>query len=88
MNIVETALIYVGTPVAATGVLAAAIYGRSAARPNRYRPGRPWPYEPVWFVGNPEHFHPASTPTAIAAHPGPTVAASGAPDLGGASGEW
>lgn len=88
MNIVETALIYVGTPVGATAVLAAAVYGRTAVAQNRYRPGRPWTYDPVWFVGNPSRFHPASAPTAVPAHPGPTVAASGTPDMGGASGEW
>ena len=86
---VETALIFVGAPAAATTVLAGAIYGRTLARPNRYRPGRPWTYEPVWFIGNPEQFHPTAGPTAIPARPEPTVAAgTGSPEVGGASGEW
>ena len=85
MNVVETALIYVGTPAAATAVLTGVVYGRTAVKQSRYRPGRPWTYDPVWFIGNMEHFHPTATPVPVAAHP---VAASAAPDLGGASGEW
>ena len=88
MNIVETALIYVGSPAALTGVLVGAVYGRTAVKQNRYRPGRPWTYDPVWFIGNMDRFHPTATPMPISGNPGPAVSASVAPEMGGASGEW
>ena len=50
MNVVETALVYAGAPLVLTAVLAAAVYGRTMVQPNRYRPGRPWNFEPVWYL--------------------------------------
>ena len=36
-------------------MLASFVFGRSAMQqPNRYRPGRAWTYEPVWFVPHPD----------------------------------
>ncbi len=85
MSIVETALIFVGIPLAVVLLLAAAVYGGSEIRqPNRYRPGRPWNYPPVWYL---PHLlsagEIASTRPAIAGSVAPALAAEG-----GASGEW
>lgn len=95
MTIVETTLIFAGIPVAAFAVLAVAVYGPEEFRqPNRYRPGRPWRFAPVWYLPHPEHVSPdASHREALSAphraaveggdRPAPTPAA-----VGGAVGEW
>ena len=50
-NRCETVLVFVGIPLAIILLLAFAVFGRSTLQqPNRYRPGRPWNYAPVWFV--------------------------------------
>jgi hypothetical protein len=85
MSIVETVLVFVGIPGAIVGVIAFAVYGRSMLhQPNRYRPGRPWPYAAAWFVPHPDAVVPAE-----AAHPQLTSGASSVTTaIGGASGEW
>jgi hypothetical protein len=95
MNIVETSLIYGGCPLGITALLAAGVYGRSAIHSARYRPGRNWTSDPVWYLprtdvmtalsaGGPGQLTRAGR-TAIAAaaesRPGEDV-------MGGASGEW
>lgn len=93
MNMAQTALVYVGSPLAIALVLGAAVYGRTMTQPNRYRPGRAWTYEPVWYVGSPTHvptrptLPPGSTP-AQALTAATTVAAQLDLPMGGASGEW
>jgi hypothetical protein len=54
------------------------VYGKSLLRqPSRYRPGRPWTYEPAWYVPHPDAIvHQSGLPS------GSTTA------VGGASGEW
>ncbi len=68
-------LLYVGIPVALFAVIALlAALPRLIHRP-RYRPGRPWPHDPLWFAGPEE----------------PDAALAGArplPGTGGASGDW
>jgi hypothetical protein len=53
-------------------------------QPNRYRPGRPWPYEAAWFVP-----HPDAVVHSEGGHPqveaGTTTKTTA---IGGASGEW
>lgn len=93
MSIVQTALVFVAIPVGVVSILAAMVYGRAELRqPNRYRPGKPWNFAPVWYLP-----HPAGTPslasgqhalgaparTAIEPPQPPTPSA-----VGGASGEW
>lgn len=51
---VETILVFLVAPAAIVGVLALLIFGPGAVRAPRYRPGREWPYEPVWYVPHPE----------------------------------
>lgn len=87
MTWIETVLVYIGIPLGITLLLALFVFGRSAMQqPNRYRPGRPWTYQPVWFVPHPE---------ALPNHESARLAVEGSIDrsaqataVGGASGEW
>jgi hypothetical protein len=93
MNMAETALVFAGIPLLLALALAAAVYGRTMAQPNRYRPGRPWTYEPVWYVGSPTHV-PTRPALAAGATPARALSASTLATVeqdvptGGASGEW
>jgi len=53
VSVVETILVFVLAPAAVVAVMAMLIWGRGAARAPRYRPGREWPYEPVWYAPHP-----------------------------------
>ena len=93
MNMAQTALVFVGVPLALALVLAAAVYGRTVTQPNRYRPGRPWTYEPVWYIGSPTHVPtrpalPAGSTPARALTASTLAAAEQDVPMGGASGEW
>ena len=93
MNMAETALVFVGSPLALALILAAAVYGRTAVQPNRYRPGRPWTYEPVWYVGSPTHVPtrpelPAGSTRGRELSASTLAAAEQDVPTGGASGEW
>ncbi|MCW2566467.1 MAG: hypothetical protein JWN54_564 [Mycobacterium sp.] len=50
MTPIQTVLLYAGVPAAIMLTLAALVYGASARRSPRYRPGRPFPVRPVWFL--------------------------------------
>ncbi len=50
MTITETVLVFVCIPLAVIGVVYAIVFGTSAARSKRYRPGRPFATAPVWFL--------------------------------------
>lgn len=54
VSVVETILVFVVAPAAIVGVLALLIFGPGAARAPRYRPGREWPYQPVWYAPHPQ----------------------------------
>ncbi|SCE84923.1 hypothetical protein GA0074695_1582 [Micromonospora viridifaciens] len=72
MSVTETVLIFVGIPLAAVLVIAglAAAGSRGAGGggggAKRYRPGRPFDFTPVWFLGRPEQLA-DSAGTALAA---------------------
>jgi hypothetical protein len=85
MSIVETVLVFVGIPGAIIGVIAFGVYGKSLLhQPNRYRPGKPWPYEPAWFVPHPDAVvHAKGAQPQVEAGTSSTTTA-----MGGASGEW
>ncbi len=91
MTIVETSLVFVGIPLGLFLLLAIAVFGSSTMHRDRYRPGRPWTYPPVWFLPHPSAL--ADLPavrerralTTGQAQPDTTVDTGG---LGGASGEW
>lgn len=73
MTITETVLVFVGIPLAVILVVYGLVYGGSAARGKRYRPGRPYTPTPVWFVAN----TPANAPSAHAS--GHAITASPTP---------
>ncbi|PZS28590.1 MAG: hypothetical protein DLM58_16810 [Pseudonocardiales bacterium] len=85
MSIVQTVLVFVGIPGAIIALITFAVYGRSMLhQPNRYRPGRPWPYEAAWFVP-----HPDAVVHAEGVHPQVEAGStSRTTAIGGASGEW
>jgi hypothetical protein len=58
-------LIFVGIPLATIGIVFALVYASPGGRgTKRYRPGRPYPYAPVWFLARPEKDGPAGRPPA------------------------
>jgi hypothetical protein len=86
VTVVQTALVFAGIPLAVILLSALAVYGRSLAhQPNRYRPGKPWPYGPVWFVPHPEA---VDAPVPVAGRLVIEGATGGTQAVGGASGEW
>jgi hypothetical protein len=102
MSIVETTLIFVGIPAAVFLVVAALVFGGSAARTPRYRSGGPWQFQPVWYLPHPEQVRPAASTPPVAMLDGaagrtlPSGASRALPGQlqeavtasGGASGEW
>jgi len=62
-------LIFVGIPLATTGIIFALVYASPSGRgTKRYRPGRPYPYAPVWFLARPEKDGPAGRPALPSGH--------------------
>lgn len=74
MSVTETLLVFVGIPAAAVLVIAGLAYAGSRGAGSagggggskRYRPGRPFDFTPVWFLGRPEQLA-DSAGTALAA---------------------
>ncbi|WP_441338583.1 aa3-type cytochrome oxidase subunit CtaJ [Micromonospora sp. NBS 11-29] len=69
LSVTETLVVFVGIPVAAVLVIAglAAVGSRGhGGGTKRYRPGRPFDFTPVWFLGHPEQLA-ESAGTALAA---------------------
>lgn len=94
MSVAETVLVFLGIPLALYLLIAGAVYGLSG-RQTRYRPGRPFAFEPVWFVA--ARAHHLDDPTAPALPPVDIARAlpAGSPDpadapttTGGARGTW
>jgi len=83
MSIVQTVLVFIGIPLLAISLITFAVYGKSLLRqPNRYRPGKPWPYEPAWFVPHPDAV------IGRVSRPQIEGATTSTTAVGGASGEW
>ncbi|GAA1960909.1 hypothetical protein [Amycolatopsis minnesotensis] len=83
MNLVETILVFALIPLAIyalAGVLTLRSKGKSA---QRYRPGQPWEYEPMWWSANPDGLGDAARPSSD----GGATAVSGTA-AGGARGNW
>jgi hypothetical protein len=100
----QTVLVFAVAPLAGLALLAALTFGPGATRSPRYRVGRPWDYEPVWYIPRPDVSAPAGSAegrAALAAAARPQLT-SGGPEhgpasvldagtgtaRGGASGEW
>jgi hypothetical protein len=96
----ETVLVFGVLPLAALGLLALLVFAPGAARTPRYRVGRPWDHDPVWYVARPDVDAPAGSPegrAAIAAAAGRELTAGSPASVldtptgtarGGANGEW
>jgi hypothetical protein len=54
LSILETLVVFVGIPAVVIAVVYGLVYGGSARRARRYRPGRPFEFTPVWFLAAPE----------------------------------
>jgi hypothetical protein len=61
----QTVLVFVVAPVGGMLLLALLVIGPAVSRAPRYRPGRSWEHEPVWYVARP-----AATATGPTADPG------------------
>lgn len=57
----ETVLVFVVLPLGFYGLLALLVFGPGLTRSARYRPGRPWEHEPVWYVPRPDATGPDAT---------------------------
>jgi hypothetical protein len=80
VTVIQTVLVFVGIPAGIIAVIFIAVYGKSMTRqPNRYRPGRPWDYEPSWYVPHPD---------AVVNPVSPSQASVATTAVGGASSEW
>ncbi len=94
MSVVTTILVFVVIPATVVGVMAVLIWGPGLAKAPRYRPGRDWPYEPVWYAPHPlavldivEDDSPARRQ--LTAGSGSTAQpAGGSTAAGGARGTW
>ncbi|HEY2167538.1 MAG TPA: hypothetical protein VGH01_10260 [Jatrophihabitantaceae bacterium] len=86
MTIPETVGVFVGIPGGIIAALGFAVYGKSLLhQPNRYRPGRPWNYQPAWFVPHPDAVVAGGRPGSAPAVEGVSTSTTA---VGGASGEW
>ena len=89
MNVLETVLVFGGIPLAGVLVLTVAVYGKTlVSQQARYRPGRPWTYEPVWYLPHPTGAVGHRPAHAVTALPAAVAIAGEAERMGGASGEW
>lgn len=53
MTVLETVLMFVLPPIALYLLIALLVVVPRRARRPRYRPGQPWPYEPLFWTANP-----------------------------------
>lgn len=53
MNVWQTVVVFAGIPLAGFVLLALLVFASSAGRAPRYRPGRPWEHDAVWYVAHP-----------------------------------
>jgi hypothetical protein len=98
LSISNTVLVYVVIPAAIITVVAALVFAGSdrTRRTKRYRPGRPYDFQPIWFLASPEQVN--SGPAAAADHHQREIAAPFLEDstghrvlpgpVGGASDSW
>ncbi len=104
MTVWQTVLVFAVLPLAGLAVLALLTFGPGATRSPRYRVGKAWDHEPVWYIARPDVSAPAGSAegrAALAAATRAELPASGAAHgpasvldvdsgtaRGGASGEW
>lgn len=73
----DALLVFIGVPLLATLAIALLVYAPHIAKRPRYRPGRPYDAEPLWFDG------PARPEAALESSPAGDAARGG-----GASASW
>ena len=104
MTVWETVLVFGVAPLAGLALLTVLTFAPGASRSPRYRVGKSWDFDPVWYVARPDIAAPAGSAEGRAA-----LAAASRPELpagasargpasvldvdsgtarGGASGEW
>jgi hypothetical protein len=97
LSISITVLVYVIIPAAVIGLVAALVFAGSDStkRDRRYRPGRPYDFQPIWFLASPERVAVAGDTGhhAQPALPGPALEDSSGARVrpgptGGASDSW
>jgi hypothetical protein len=103
VSVWQTVLVFVVAPLGGLGLLALMVFGLSSHQPQRYRPGKSWEHEPVWYVPRPEADAPVASSEgragiAAAAKKAELAAADAAPAAvldapvrtarGGADGDW
>ena len=98
MSISSTILIFVVIPLAAIVVISAlSVAGGRRTRPDRrYRPGRPYDFQPIWFLASPSQVSPAYRGGSVAQPPAlesgvveePATRPVPAGSVGGASDRW
>lgn len=56
MSISSTVLVFAGVPAVVIGLVASLVFAGSdrTRRTRRYRPGRPYDFQPIWFLASPE----------------------------------
>jgi hypothetical protein len=86
VTVLQTIGVYVLIPIALYGVIALFTMWPRIARGPRYRPGQEWPFDPVWWTGNPEGVGTVAAPTAPTAPPAVAGGAGVAAGTGGAGG--
>jgi len=102
VSVWQTVLVFVVAPLGGLGLLALLVFGAGGRHSQRYRPGRPWEHEPVWYLPRPDGDAPVASPEGRAALAAATraqlPASDGAPAAvldapvrtarGGADGDW
>jgi hypothetical protein len=76
LSISSTVLVFLVIPVGVVVLVASLVFasGARSRRDRRYRPGRPYDFQPIWFLAQPDQVNPAL------AHPDaahPALAGSG-----------
>jgi hypothetical protein len=96
----STVLVFAVIPLGFIGIVAWLVLGSSARGQvsRRYRPGRPYDFQPIWFLAAPERVGPAEGTAAIGGTKQPALVSSVAEDAagervlpgrtGGASDRW
>jgi hypothetical protein len=57
----QTVLVFAVAPLAGLALLAALTFAPGATRSPRYRVGKAWDYEPVWYIARPDVSAPAGS---------------------------
>jgi hypothetical protein len=59
LSVLSTFLVFVGIPLGVIAVVATLVFARSdKGHPSRrYRPGRPYDFQPIWYLAAPDQVH-------------------------------